>query len=89
VKRQRCFAVAQQSIGGRWQHYLHAWVKDGVHVQEGAGDPRAVPIWGVERDKALKLDEPTAHQLVDQFDKRYGQTKEDRRVVKHLIEELP
>lgn len=87
MTEERRFVVAQRLIGGRWRQYLCAWMKSGERSQDGAGDPRAFPLWHVERDQALKLDELTARQLVDQFDARYGQT-EGARVVQHLVEEL-
>jgi hypothetical protein len=85
---EKRFVVVQAAASGAWRHYLHAWVKNGVRVQDATGDPRALPVWLAARDQALKLDAQTAQQLVDHFDTRYRQT-EGRRVVQHLAEELP
>jgi hypothetical protein len=41
-----------------------------------------VPIWLPVREEALKLDEQSARQLVDQLDTRY------RGVVQHVVEEV-
>lgn len=61
------YVVAQTPESGAWRHYLCGWYGD-------------VPAWDTSRDRALKLDEQAAHQLVDRF---------DRRAVWHYIEELP
>jgi hypothetical protein len=63
------YLVAQTPGSGTWRHYLCGWHGD-------------VPVWLPAREEALKLDEPTARQLVDRFDTRY------RRVVQHLVEEV-
>jgi hypothetical protein len=90
VTEEKRFIVAQRPPGCRgWCHYLHAWVRNGEIVKEWTHgyDPGYLPIWCVERDKAMKLDEQTARLLVDRIDLRYGQTA-GRRVVEHLVEEL-
>jgi len=89
VTAEKRFIVVQAATSGAWRHYLCAWVKSGVHVQDATGEvARALPVWLAARDQALKLDAQVARQLVDHFDIRYGQT-EGSRVVQHLVEELP
>lgn len=63
------YLVAQTPGSGVWRHYLCGWHGD-------------VPIWLPVREEALKLDEQSARQLVDQLDTRY------RGVVQHVVEEI-
>lgn len=84
MSEKRCIVV-QAATSGAWRHYLSAWVRNGTWVQDAANDPRALPVWLVERDQALKLDDQAARQLVDQLDTRYGRSE----MVHHLVEELP
>lgn len=64
------YVVAQTPDSGSWIHYLCGWYGE-------------VPVWERDRERALKVDEASARQLVERFDHRY------KRVVRHYIEELP
>jgi hypothetical protein len=83
VTRGGRYVVAQEPPGGAWRHYLSGWVRGGTRIRTGVYDARDVPVFLPSRDQASAFDEQTACQVAARLDDRY------RRVVRHVVEELP